>query len=256
MLFADAYTFRARVQPAFIVVLPLATLLFALLPGLPLFVSAFVGVLGATGGTAVLAQVGRDLGRRKERGLWESWNGPPTTRLLRLRRVPGDITLAPESRREVEQWVDNSLPNQQQEELCPEWADAQYAEAVRSLRDATRDQAKFPLVFAENVNYGFRRNLWGMKPIGASIVLVLSLFSWALLVLTVWGRPWPDPWWDVFANPDSDALIRIVVSVVNTGFAAFWLFWVKPSWVKVVADAYALRLLESVQVLMGGGPSR
>ena len=73
MPFADAYTFRARVQPAFIVVLPLVILLFALLPELPIFVSAFVGILGATGGTAVLAQVGRELGRRKEPGLWKSW---------------------------------------------------------------------------------------------------------------------------------------------------------------------------------------
>ena len=40
-------------------------------------------------------------------------------------------------------------------------------------------------------------------------------------------------------------------AVVNTAFAASWLFWVKPSWVKVVADAYALRLLESVQTLRG-----
>ena len=39
-------------------------------------------------------------------------------------------------------------------------------------------------------------------------------------------------------------MIRIAVAVANTACAAFWLFWVKPSWVKVAADAYALRLLE------------
>ena len=152
-------------------------------------------------------------------------------------------------RDQVAQWIEIPLPTAQEEEACPEWADAKYAEAVRALRDATRDGGRFPLVFAENVSYGFRRNLWGLKPIGMPIAVVLVLFAWTLLTLTVWGRPWPDPWWDVFANPDRVAVIRVAVAVVHTACAAYWLFWVKPSWVKVAADAYALRLLDSVPVL-------
>ena len=249
MSFVDPYTFRARVQPAFIAVLPLGTFLFALLPDLPLFITAFCGLLGAAGVTAVVAQVGRELGSRKERNLWDSWDGPPTTRLLRHRRLPGDISLEPGLRQQVEEWIGYPLPTEQEEGACPEWADAQYGEAVRSLRDVTRYQAKFPLVFAENVNYGFRRNLWGLKPIGMPIAVGLFFVSWTLLMLTTWGRPWPDPWWDVFVNPDSAAVIRLAVAVVGTAFAAFWLIWVKPSWVKVAANAYALRLLESVQTL-------
>ena len=249
MPFADPYTFRARIQPALVVVLPLGILMFALLPGVPFFVTAFFGLLGAAGGTAIMAQVGRELGRRKEPNLWESWGGPPTTRLLRHRRLPGDLTLVPGLRQQVEQWVDYPLPTEHEEEACPAWADAKYEEIVTSLREATRDTARFPLVFAENANYGFRRNLWGLKPIGASVAIGLVFVSWAMLSLTVWGRPWPDPWWDVFVNPDSAAVIRLVVAVANTVFAAFWLFWVKPTWVKDVANAYALRLLESVQTL-------
>ena len=224
MPFADAYTLRARVQPAFIVVLPIGILLFALLPNLPLFVSAFIGLIGAAGGAAVVAQLGRELGRRKEPGLWKSWDGPPTTRLLRHRRNAGDIALGSGLRDQIGEWV-------------------------RVLRDASRDQARFPLVFAENVNYGFRRNLWGLKPIGASIAVALGLFSWTLLVLTVWGRPWPDPWWGVLANPDTVAVIRLAAAIADTVFAALWLLLVKPSWVKASANAYALRLLESVQTL-------
>ena len=58
---------------------------------------------------------------------------------------------------------------------------------MTSLREATRDTSRFPLVFAENANYGFRRNLWGLRPIGTGVAVVLLLFSWALLLLTVWG---------------------------------------------------------------------
>ena len=245
----DPYTFRARIQPALVVVLPLGFVMFALLPGHPFFVTAFFGLLGAAGGTAVVAQIGRERGRKKEPNLWKSWDGPPTTRLLRHRRLPGDPTVKCGLREQVEEWIGHPLPTQQEEEACPEWADTKYAETVTSLREATRDTSKFPLVFAENANYGFRRNLWGLRPIGAASAVLLVFFSWTLLLLTVWGRPWPDPWWNVFANPDSVAVIRIAVAAANTALAGFWLFWVKPAWVKDVADVYALRLMESVQTL-------
>ena len=167
--FADLYTFRARIQPALAVALPLGFLMFALLPGHHFFVTAFFGLLGAAGGTAVLAQVGRDRGSRKQDELWESWGGAPTTRLLRHRHIPGD----------------------------PESADARYREVTLALQGATRDRSRFELVFAENVNYGFRRNMWGLKPWGLPMALALALVAWALFVLTVWGRSWPDPWWNV-----------------------------------------------------------
>ena len=245
----DPYTFRARIQPALVVVLPLGFVMFALLPGHPFFVTAFFGLLGAAGGTAVVAQVGRDRGRKKEPSLWRSWGGPPTTRLLRHRRISGDITLESGLREQVEEWIGHPLPTQPEEEACPKWADTKYEEAAASLREATRDMSRFPLVFAENTNYGFRRNLWGLRPVGTSIAVVLVFFSWTLLLLTVWGRPWPDPWWNVLANPDSVAVIRIAVACANTALAGFWLFWVNPAWVKDVANMYALRLLESVQTL-------
>ena len=222
-----------------------------LLPGQPIFVTAFFGLLGAAGGTAVVAQVGRELGRRKEPSLWKSWGGPPTTRLLRHRRISGDISLESSLRQNVEEWSGSALPTEQEEQNDPDWADSKYGEVVAVLRDATRDQGRFPLVFAENVNYGFRRNLWGLKPVGGTISVLLCLLSWSLLFLTVWGRPWPEPWWHVFINPDSVVVIRLIVSVANTGFAAFWLLWVKPSWVKVVADSYALRLFDSIHLVRG-----
>ena len=60
----------------------------------------------------------------------------------------------------------------------------------------------FPSGFlAENVNYGFRRNLWGLKPIGLPIAAGFALSFWALLLLTIWGRPWPNPWWEILVSP-------------------------------------------------------
>ena len=249
MNFADAYTFRARIQPVLVVVLPLGFIMFALLPNHHFFVTAFFGLLGMAGGASVVAQIGRDPGRKKEHALWESWGGASTTRLLRHSRTPGDKELAMGLRERIEAWWGRPLPTEEEEEANPGDADRQYEAVTGSLREATRDTGRFPLVFAENCNYGFRRNLRGLRAAGIPIAITMFLISWLLFVMTVWDRPWPDPRWNVLVSPDSVAVIRLVVAIANSAFAVLWVFWVRSSWVKLAADAYAKQLMESVQTL-------
>ena len=249
MNFSDLYTLRARVQPTIMVALPVIFVVYALLPDFVLFVTAFFGLLGVAGGNDIVAHMGRERGYKKQDDLWASWDGAPTTRLLRHRRIPGDITLAPDLRQKFEECLGYALPTKEEEEADPIAADEKYKNAIGSLLEDTREISKFPLVFAENANYGFRRNLWGLRPIGTPIAFVLALVCWTLLLLAIWGRPWPNPWWDVFVNFDSRALIWILVGLANSAIAAVWIFLVKPSWVKVAADTYAKRLIESVKTL-------
>ena len=249
MFSGNSYRFRARIQPALITVLPIGLLLLALLAEQPLLITALLAVLGTIGGTVTVEHFGREQGRKKEPILWKSWDGPPTTRMLRHRCSPGDPEISAELRRWVEDCTGYFLPTKQQERDFPEWADTIYRQAVAFLREATRDPAKFPLVLAANADYGFRRNLWGLRPVGATVAVALTIIAWTQLSLTIWGRPWPEPWWYIFASPDSAAVIRLVVAVMDTALASYWLFWIKASWVKTAADEYAQRLLESVQAL-------
>ena len=245
----DPYVSLARIQSVLIVIAPLGLLMLTFLPKDPLFVTVFLTLTGATGGPAIAAQMGRALGYKKQSRLWESWGGPPTTRLLRHRHVSGDIRLAPGLRCQIEEWIGHPLPTEEEEAVDPAWADTKYEEVTAALREATRDKARFPLVSAENANYGFKRNLWGMKRIGVSIAVTLVLVSWSMFLITICGRPWPDPLWDILASPDSVVTIRLTVAIATIGYVALWLFWVKPSLVKVAAETYAKRLMESVQTL-------
>ena len=251
MSFSNLYALRARIQPALTAVMPLAFLLLTLLPGQPILATTFITLLGTIGGMSIANQLGRDRGSKKQPSLWKNWGGPPTTRLLRHHKEKGDITLALGLREQIEDWNGDPLPTKEEEEASPEQADAIYGQVTKSLIEATRDTTKFPLVLEENINYGFRRNLWGLRPIGGTIAVTLTFISWTLLLLTIWGRPWPDPWWNVFVNPDSTAVIRLAAAFANTALAIFWLFWVKPSWIKPMADKYAMQLMESVQTLRG-----
>ena len=250
MPFADPYTFRARIQPALASILPLGFVMFALLPDSPFFVTALFGILGTAGGTALGSHWSRDPGRKKQQHqLWARWGGPPATRRLRHRQTTGDDPNDPELREQVEIWYGRPLPTQEEENANPEQADERYDQAVNALIQATYDTARFPLVFAENINYGFRRNLWGLKPIALPVAIGACIVSWTMFTVTIWGRPWPEPIWAILANPDSTVTIRLIVAIANTAMALIWAIYVKPSWVKPMADAYAKQLLQSAQTL-------
>ena len=242
------YTALARILPALFTVIPLGLLLLMFLAGQPLLVSVLFSVL-TVAGIAIGSQVGRTLGYKAQPGLWQSWDGPPTTRLLRHRRQPDDIELEPGLRKSIEEWIGWPLPTEQQERDDPEWADSRYKKATDSLIGATRNSGNFPLVLQENINYGLRRNLWGLRKIGRLVSFVVAVSCWALVLLTVWGRPWPEPWWDIFVKPDFVVAVRIAVSFANTVLVFLWFSLVKSSWVKASADTYAIRLMETIRVL-------
>ena len=228
--------------------LPIGVVLFVWVPDGSFLEGGVFGVLGTAAGMAMVAQLGRDAGKREEGGLWESWGGPPTTRLLRFRTTNNEAQLRV-WRAKLESLTHRKLPTKEEEAADPAGADQEYEAAVNFLREATRDAAQFPLVFAENVNYGFRRNLFGWRRVGVSVALVGSLVSWAMFIWFA-GFPPSEDWVDgVIRNPDAEDVTRLVGSAANTIAFAVWVLVVKPDWVKTTAEAYAERLLSAVHLL-------
>ena len=244
----DQYTLRARIQPALLAVLPLGVLLSIWMPGDSLLAGGLSGIIGTGGSTALLAQIGRDRGSKKQAALWKSWGGPPTTRLLRFRSSSNKVILS-RWRGKIEELLGQALPTEEEEARDPDGVDQHYEAAVSFLRESTRDASKFPLVFAENVNYGFRRNLWGLKPYGLALAALATAGSWGLFLLSA-GLPTAESWLDtVVGNPDRATMTRLVGSVLNTTAIAVWFFFITPAWVRIPAEAYAQRLLGSLDRL-------
>jgi len=90
----DAYTFQARLRPALLVVMPFGLIIASLFPAKLLTEGVLLGLATTCGFTALLSELGRDAGKKKQDGLWKSWGGAPSTRMLRHR----DETLAPLTR--------------------------------------------------------------------------------------------------------------------------------------------------------------
>lgn len=120
------------------------------------------------------------------------------------------------------------VPSAEEEERDPAGADQCYESMVRVLRARTWGPKNFPLLFDENVSYGFRRNLLGMRPFGLAISLV-GIISGAIAI-----------WLGHFAWPIVALCAVAGIYVLANG----------PRELRKQAERYARRLFETVDRLL------
>lgn len=233
----DAYTRRARLWPALLVALPLGLATLAWFPEGLAGWGTLWGLVAWSGGTALLAQVGRDKGKVKESRLVENWGGMPTTRMLRHRHAANKVILARYHKKLQELLPDTKIPTPAEEQADPAGADEIYKNCTAFLRAKSRDRKRFALVFEENCNYGFRRNLWGMKPLGITTALAGIVAVAFYFVVNYFGK-------GVAVPPRA-----LMCGVGNLLLLLGWVLWFTPDWVKIPAEAYAERLLEASEEL-------
>lgn len=231
--FLDEYSRRARLLPPMIATLPAVLAAAVWLPVLTL--APIVTVLFSSFGLGVLlSELSRDAGKRREARLWASWGGSPTLRRLRLR---GDCD-NPDAR---DRWrariaalaPETPLLAADDESADPVRADRVIEVCVARLRELTRDASRFPLVFQENVSYGFRRNLWAMKP--AAILLAFLAIAAAMLAIVY--------------RHNLELPLFIVSIACSLVMLTWWSLRIRPSWVREAAERYADQLLWSCEQL-------
>jgi hypothetical protein len=234
----DAYDRGARLAPAYLVFAPAAVFVVAASLGAPAWWSKLGGILVACGGPMLAVEWGRAAGRRKQAALFDRWGGSPTTQLLQFARGGSEATVV-QRHGAVQRATGIPLPSAGEEAADPAGATAAYENAVRVLRELTRDKT-FSLVLRENISYGFRRNLWGRKPFGLTISGAAVAAGVVLIILDLLGR----------------SVVSVSASVIGGGFGvialAGWIIVVTPDWVRAAGDAYAERLIDSAIRLPAG----
>jgi hypothetical protein len=230
----DAYSLKARYYPTVIVIAPLCLMILAVASDKwDMLKSIGVAAVSTLGLAFVMDQVGRDQGKRKEAELFLAWGGKPTTRILRHRDTSLDKTTLERYHTKLARLIEGiSVPSEQQEAEDPDAADLVYDSCTTFLRSQTRDSKKFPLVFQENTNYGFRRNLWGMKPAGIVISTIGILVCSAL---AAW----------LFLESKEEWMVAAICGVVCIVLLTLWICRFTPHWVKTTADEYARQLVET-----------
>jgi len=233
----DHYSFRARLQPALLVLLPLAIGILAWTWPNIKWESVLWGLFTTAGGAYFLTIIARNLGKEIEPKLWKSWGGAPTTQLLRHSGILNPI-LRERWHNKLSLILGKPFPTQQEEVANSKETDNIYKAAVTILRIKTRDIKTYNLVYNENVSYGFCRNLYAMRKIGIIIALFGAILNCYAGIRLIYMN-------EVY----SSYIIPLACLSINILFLFLWVFKIKPSWVKTSAFAYARRLLETTENL-------
>jgi hypothetical protein len=238
MALLDAYERKARLTPGLIAFAPVAFLIATL--GLKRYPSVAVGVavLSAAGGTYALSVLVASFGRRAQVHLWRAWQGPPTTRFLRTREAVENPIQRNAWREAVEKVTGITLLSASQESLDQTAADNTIVTAVGQIKRLGQD-ARFPLVKEENIQYGFERNLFGFRWMGRLISLACVTALAAVLFLSESGSGF-----------SKSALVSGII--VDAIFFIVWILVPSTRRTREAGERYAQQLFQAVVSISHG----
>lgn len=225
----DPYERKARLYPALLCILPIAVAISVSFPVIYSTLSGLVALVAAFGGLQLLSHLARDRGKKLENRLFNEWGGRPSVSIFRH----GDSLIPKPVKLRYHELLSErtgiSGPSAESEISNSSNADEIYSAWSYYLRTKTRDSKKYSLLFKENINYGFRRNLMGLR--------------WHCLSSGVLGLGIV-----VIPNMPSVEFTQIEWSIVvlNALYILVFLLIVKGAWVKIIAVEYAKRLAEAV----------
>jgi hypothetical protein len=243
-LISERYDRETRLYPAFLVVAPMVVSWVTLVSANFTVIQSLAPMLVGGGGAFLLSQLARDAGKKAEKKLFERWGGLPSVAIFRHRDSRLDSVTKTRYHKKLAGLVKEArAPTPEQEQEDPAAADATYLAWSKYLRVNTSDTKKFALLFQENVSYGYRRNVWGLRAIGIIVSLLSGVGCGARLYFLHLSTGKIN---DAVAGAGAFAIIMILL----------WLFRFTVDWVRVPADAYAERLAESVEILDSKTPTK
>jgi hypothetical protein len=240
-LITDSYERKARLYPALLLLMPVAVVICSGLGSNLTLTKTICGLIVSCGGLLLIAQLARDAGTRKQQGLFDQWGGMPSVSVFRHRDSCVDPITKANYHKKMETLVSGAkAPSIEQEKSNPDGVDQVYAAWSTYVRVNTRDTKRYFLLFQENINYGYRRNVFGLRPIGITITTLSAAgaFAWSYLRYKMTGQISVEL---AFAGAFATLLLL------------FWLFRVTAAWVRIPAQAYAERLAEAVGSLSAKG---
>ncbi|WP_321928559.1 hypothetical protein [Burkholderia cenocepacia] len=234
----DPYQRTARVFPGLLTALPLLIpLLWILGPRSPIL-TALLALVTSCGTVYGLASGARGLGKSLEERLIKKWGGMPTTIVLRHRDTHLDDYTKARYHKIINEKLQITLPNANDEERDPVSSDQIYSGVTRHLRELTRGK-KYSLLLKENIAYGFHRNMLAMKPIGLT-TSAIGMFFGLLQSQVVQFAPLQIQVSKLLA-PGTAAGITLFGA---TAILFSWLYFTEAH-LKRIGYAYAERLFES-----------
>lgn len=249
----DSYSRQARLFPALLTIFsPLLTVL-AWFPALLLtsLGSTLLTLATSCGLLYFMSSLARTRGKTTETRLLKEWGGWPTTHALRHR---GRLDV--HTRQRYHKFLAAHVPDLKiptAVEAEPKKADAVYASAIKWLKERTRG-GSFTLVEKENAQYGFRRNLRGMRSIGLALALAALAISLVAITASLPDLP-------RLATVENYKVLALIPSsvwaalTVDTLAILVFLFVVTDQWVLNGGEQYADAILTACDQLQIKSPA-
>jgi len=237
----DAYSLRARLFPAIIAAAPALAALTLLISWKSFELSNAIASIAILVLLFAIADLARARGRAIESGLYDQQGGKPSIVMFRRNDPTIDDALKERYRQFLAGKLGVTAPTATQEQADQATADAFYEQCGVWLRQHTRDTKKFHLLFGENANYGFRRNLFGVR----WLAIVLNLIVVVICLLLLWWSGW---------NRAAPLVQRtIVVLLIAVVHAIYVMTFVRRATVNDASRAYGREMILSCEAFLKDG---
>lgn len=226
------YEIKARLFPALLLLAPFLFTVLTWYPELISLGSSILVIVFFIITLFFLAKYCREMGVKKQDKLLKEWGAFPSILILRHR----DPVIDPVTKSRYHSFLQEKvkgvqLPTSNEEIENPEYYDIQYKSAIKWLLEYTRDSHKYSLLQQDNINYGFSRNMLGVKSLG----ILLTILAVGVNIYGIYN----EYGFDSLMFP----LVIWISLLTNIGFFLFWLLFVNENWVKSTSYAYARTLL-------------
>lgn len=234
----DSYTIRARIFPALLAALPGLALAAVMVSWRQLGLSQVIATSAAMVLLYAFSDLARRLGKNVEADLFRTMGGKPSTAMLRYRDDQFDLSVKAKWLAFLATKMGDKAPSAEEEEADVAAADRYYDRCGDWLREHTRDQKKFKLIFEENVTYGFRRNLFGLKKPGLALNAIVAI----ICAIAMWFRM-------PLSTDDNVSERLLYVLIVAACHALYFLLAVNKKAVTEAARGYGRQLLLACETL-------
>jgi hypothetical protein len=238
--YLDPYTLRARLSPAIIAAAPAFAAIALLLSWTQFSLSNTIATAGLVALLFALADIARRRGKKIQPQLFAELGGMPSTTMLRHSDPTFDAASKARYVALLAGKINDVAPTEVHENADPAATDAFYTRCGDWLRENTRNAKKFNILFNENVTYGFRRNLLGMKWSALALNLLIVIISGC--VLYHGSVPFQD-----IEHVEGRVIVVFVVAVLHALYIGLG---VNRAAVAEAAKSYARQLILSCETLM------
>ena len=242
MVVLDIYNLRARLLPAVIGIAPAIAFAAISISWSEISLPQVIATAAVVVLFVAASDVARRMGRRFERKMFVSTGGRPIMTLLRHADPALEARTKDRYRGYLAKQLGETPPSADEEARDPAAADAFYDRCGVWLREHTRDKAKFRILFEENMTYGFRRNLYGLRWPGLALnALVVAVCLCLLSPYGIW----------ISETTRTEIFAVLTIAAIH---ALYFLFFVTRRSVEEASEQYARQLVLSCEGLMKKSP--